>query len=306
MKKKALIFTLGLLLINLSVFAEDGDPELTSGQLMNYVGYGAIVFTLLLFVVAMLVLLRTFKVMTKVLMGAKAYKEMLAEEAAEKLAKKTARIKEKGSLALRFMSLKPMSEEHTLVMEHSYDGINELNNPTPKWFMYLFYASMLFAVGYLLNYHVFHIGQLQYDEYKTEVAIADKAKAVWLAKAANQVDEKTVKLSTDAAVLASGKAIFAERCAPCHGDHAQGVVGPNLTDDYWLHGNKINDVFKTIKYGVSAKGMPIWEKQLSPKQIADVANYIKSLHGSNPANPKEPQGDKMAEGDGATAVLVKK
>jgi len=84
---------------------------------------------------------------------------------------------------------------------------------------------------------------------------------------------------------------------------AQGNVGPNLTDDYWLHGGKINEVFKTIKYGVLANGMPTWEKQLSPKQIADVANYIKSLHGTNPANAKEPQGAK--ETDDAAAQPVK-
>lgn len=289
----------------LPAWAEDGETPLTSGELMNYFGYGAIAFTLLLFVVVMLVLLRTFKIITKVLMGAKAYKEMLAEEAAEKLAKKAARKKEKGSLALRIMSLKPMSEESSITMEHEYDGIRELNNPTPAWFMYLFYGTMVFAVAYLLVYHVFGVGQLQYAEYKTEMAVADKEKAAFLAKAANRVDERTVKLSTEATVLAGGKAIFTERCAPCHGDHAQGVVGPNLTDDYWLHGNKINDVFKTIKYGVTAKGMPTWEKQLTPKQIADVANYIKSLHGSNPANPKEPQGEKMVDNQTPSAADIK-
>jgi len=96
-------------------------------------------------------------------------------------------------------------------------------------------------------------------------------------------------------MIADGQSIFKLNCVPCHGDHAQGVVGPNLTDDYWLHGSKINDLFKTIKYGVAAKGMPTWEKQLSPKQIADVANYVKSLHGTNPANPKEAQGVKEAD-----------
>jgi cytochrome c oxidase cbb3-type subunit 3 len=98
-------------------------------------------------------------------------------------------------------------------------------------------------------------------------------------------------------VIASGQAIFKSTCAPCHGDHAQGNVGPNLTDDYWLHGGKINDLFKTIKYGVLSKGMPTWEKQLSPKQISDVANYIESLHGSNPAGAKAPQGTKEADTD---------
>ena len=142
------------------------------------------------------------------------------------------------------------------------------------------------------------VGQLQYAEYATEVAQADIAKKEFLSKQANRVDENTVKLVSDAAVLASGKGVFStSTCITCHGEHAEGKagLGPNLTDDYWLHGGKINNVFKTIKYGVPAKGMPTWEKKLSPKQISDVANYIKSLHGTNPPNAKEPQGDKETD-----------
>jgi cytochrome c oxidase cbb3-type subunit 3 len=134
------------------------------------------------------------------------------------------------------------------------------------------------------------------------MAQADVAKKIFLSKAANRVDENSVKLVQDAGTLASGKAIFTSTCAACHGEHAQGNVGPNLTDDYWLHGNKINDLFKTIKYGVLAKGMPTWEKQLSPKQISDVANYIKSLHGTNPAGAKEPQGTKEIDTDNKIAA----
>ena len=301
MKKKINLTLIALVLPITVAFADDGDKAATSTDMMNYVGFGAIILALLIFVVALLVILRTVRVITKVAMGAEAYKAMLEKEAAEKLEYKAVRKKNKGEAMLRVFSLKPMSEEHSLLLNHEFDGIRELNNPTPQWFMYLFYATMVFAVVYLLNYHVFHFGQLQYDEYRTEVAIADKEKAAYLGKAANRVDETTVKLSTDVTVLASGKGIFAERCAPCHGGHAQGNVGPNLTDDYWLHGNKINDVFKTIKYGIAAKGMPTWEKQLSPKQIADVASYVKSLHGTNPANPKAPQGEKISE----TAVAAK-
>jgi cytochrome c oxidase cbb3-type subunit 3 len=156
--------------------------------------------------------------------------------------------------------------------------------------MYLFYGTIIFAIGYMLNYHVFHTGQLQYEEYKTEMAQADIEHKTFLSKAANRVDENTVKLVNDPAVIASGQAIFKTNCVACHGDHAQGNVGPNLTDDYWLHGGKINDLFKTVKYGVLTKGMPTWEKVLSPKQISDVVNYVKSLHGTNPQNPKAPQG----------------
>jgi cytochrome c oxidase cbb3-type subunit 3 len=196
-----------------------------------------------------------------------------------------------------------LSEEKSILIEHDFDGIQELDNPTPAWFMGLFYVTIVFAVAYILGYHVLGIGQLQDQEYVTEMKIAAKEKEAYLAKAANRVDESNVTLSTDPAILASGQAVFKGSCMPCHGDKAQGMVGPNLTDDYWLHGGKIKDVFKTIKYGVTAKGMPTWEKQLSPKQIADVASFIKSLRGTKPPGAKEPQGEK--EVDDATSAAAK-
>lgn len=305
--KAALLFGTVLVLATSTSFAEDATAGPTSGDLMDYVGFGAIFLTLILIVVALLVILRAIKVISIAMLGAEKYQEILDEQAAEKAARKVK--KDKSETMLKLLSLKPMSEEKTLLIDHDFDGIQELDNPTPAWFMYLFYGTIAFAVCYLLIYHVFGVGQLQYDEYKTEMLVANKEKAAFLAKSANRVDENSVKLSTDPAVIASGQAIFKERCAPCHGDHAQGVVGPNLTDDYWLHGGKIKDVFKTIKYGVSAKGMPTWQSQLTPKQIADVANYVKSLHGTNPANPKEPQGDKETDDNAKpaakTAIIIK-
>ncbi|QEM02466.1 c-type cytochrome [Mucilaginibacter rubeus] len=279
------------------------DDSLIPGDLMNEIGYGAIIAMLALFIVAMLVLLRALRVLTKITLRAQGYTEeqIIAEMKPVKKVKKP-----KTEVWNKLLSLRPMSEEKELIIAHDYDGIQELNNPVPGWFSYLFYITIIFAIGYILIYHVFGVGQLQYDEYKTEMAQADIAKKEYLSKAANRVDETTVKLVTDQAVLASGQAVFKQSCVPCHGDHAQGVVGPNLTDDYWLHGGKINDVFKTIKYGVQAKGMPNWEKQLSPKQISDVANYIKSLHGSNPANPKEPQGEKDADDVAAKGKKIAK
>jgi cytochrome c oxidase cbb3-type subunit 3 len=275
----------------LPAFAAD-DHSLISSDVQNYIGYGAILFALVLFIVVMLVLLRIFKVLTRIILKSEGYtEEQIITEL--KPAKKIE--KPKGEVWNKLLSLRPLSEEKDLLIEHEYDGIQELDNPTPSWFMYLFYSTIVFAVAYLLIYHVFGVGQLQYAEYRTEVAQADVAKKEFLSKAANRVDESTVKLVKDPAVIASGQAIFKQTCSPCHGEHAQGVVGPNLTDDFWLHGGKINDIFKTIKYGAPAKGMPTWEKQLSAKQIADVANYVKSLHGTNPANPKEPQGTKETD-----------
>jgi cytochrome c oxidase cbb3-type subunit 3 len=263
--------------------------SMVSDELKNYIGYGAIITMLLLFLAAMLVLLRTFKVLIRVSLKSQGYTNQQIEAELQPAKKEK---KPKGEVWNKLLSLKPLSEEKSLLIAHEYDGIQELNNPTPAWFMVLFYSTIIFAVGYLMVYHVFDIGQLQDAEYNTEVAQAEVAKKIYLSKAANRVDENTVKVVTDPAMLAEGKATFKSTCAPCHGDNAQGVVGPNLTDEYWLHGSKINDIFKTIKYGVQAKGMPNWEKQLSPKQIADVSNYILSLQGTHPAGAKEPQGDK--------------
>lgn len=271
--------------------------NLIPDDLQNEIAYWIIVGMLLLFVVAMLVLLKTFKVLARVVLKSQGYTEeqIAAEMAPVKKAKKP-----KAEVWNKLLSLRPLAEEKELLIEHDYDGIQELDNPIPAWFMYLFYATIIFSVGYLLNYHVFHFGQLQYEEYNTEMAQADIAKKAYLSKAANRVDENTVKLDAEPGVIAAGQVIFKQNCVPCHGDHAQGVVGPNLTDDYWLHGGKISDVFKTIKYGVQAKGMPTWEKQLSPKQISDVANYIKSLHGTNSAGAKEAQGEKETDDAKAT------
>lgn len=289
-----------LLITAISLFAMQPamakDDSLLSGETMDYIGYGAIMLTLIIILIACLVMLRAFQAVTRVILRQQGLSaaEIEAEMNPAKVKKEK---KPKGEVWQKLLSLQPMAQEKDLLIAHDYDGIQELDNPIPAWFMYLFYGSIIFGIGYFLNYHVFKTAPLQYAEYRNEMAQAAIEKKAFLSKAANRVDENTVKLVHDPAVIASGAAIFKSTCAPCHGDHAQGNVGPNLTDDYWLHGGKINDLFKTIKYGVLAKGMPTWEKQLSPKQISDVANYIKSLQGSNPAGAKEPQGTKEIDED---------
>ncbi len=293
MKYLRIILVFAAIFLLQPAFAED-DHSLLAPETQNYIGYGFIVFMLLLFIVVMLVLLRTFKVLTRIILKQQGQTE---EQIAVELNPAKTTKKPKGEIWNKLLSLRPLSEEKDLLIEHEYDGIKELDNPTPAWFMYLFYSTIVFAVAYLLIYHVFGAGQLQYAEYNTEVTQADIAKKEFLSKQANRVDENTVKLVTDAATLADGKTVFTQNCLACHGAQGQGLVGPNLTDDYWLHGGKIKDVFKTIEYGVPDKGMPTWEKQLTPKQIADVANYVKSLHGTNPPGAKEPQGTKETDGD---------
>jgi len=197
------------------------------------------------------------------------------------------------SIWSKLIGLRPISEEKDLMMDHDFDGIVELDNPTPAWFMGLFYATILFAVVYLLNYHVFHWSPLQDEEYAIEMKEAEIEKAAILAKSGELIDENSVKASLDAGIIAAGKVVYTQNCIACHGALGEGTVGPNLTDDSWIHGGTVNAIFKTIKYGVPEKGMISWEKTLTPKQTSDLSNFILSLQGTNPPNPKAPQGVKL-------------
>ncbi|WP_128547511.1 cbb3-type cytochrome c oxidase N-terminal domain-containing protein [Larkinella soli] len=195
----------------------------------------------------------------------------------------------------RFAGLVPLKRENELMMEHSYDGIQELDNPTPPWFMLLFYGTIAIGLVYLVVYHVIGDGDVMVQEYTQEVAIAERQREIYLKKVAGSINENTVTVVKDAPAIESGKALFNQYCTACHGESAEGKVGPNLTDEYWLHGGNIKAVFHTIAEGVPEKGMVPWKKQLNPLQIQQVASYILNLKGTNPPNAKEPQGEKNGE-----------
>ncbi|WP_316828504.1 cbb3-type cytochrome c oxidase N-terminal domain-containing protein [Pedobacter miscanthi] len=259
-----------------------------------------LILLLLLFALVLLfvsvTLLHAFKVMYQEQLNPTPYSKPVKEEVPDYdswLKQKTV----KPSVWAKLLGLKPLEEEKNLVIDHAYDGIKELNNPVPAWFNFLFFGTMIFAAGYLFYYHIGGYGDLQDKEYENEMAKAQVEKAAYLEKSANTIDENSVKLDNTPEVLADGKTIFNTNCVVCHGDKAQGIIGPNLTDDYWLHGGGIHNVFKTIKYGVPEKGMISWEKNLNPKQISAVANFILSLKGSNPAGAKAPQGEKYEAKD---------
>jgi cytochrome c oxidase cbb3-type subunit 3 len=193
----------------------------------------------------------------------------------------------------KFKGLKPLEQEHELLMEHTYDGIEELDNPTPPWFMYLFYSTVIFAVVYGFYYHVYATDNLQAGEYKAEIVVAEKAREAYMKQFANSINEDNVTLTTDAKDLTSGSTIYTTNCVACHGDKGQGGVGPNLTDKFWIHGGGIKDLFKIITHGVPQKGMIAWEKTLNPLQIQKVASFILTLQGTNPPGAKEPQGEEF-------------
>ena len=160
---------------------------------------------------------------------------------------------------------------------HVYDGIQELDNFMPPWLQVTMIGSVIFAAIYLGNIFVWGGIDYQKEEYEIEMVQAEKDVAAYLAKAASSIDEKSVKVVTDKAAIEEGAKIFASNCKTCHGATAEGAAGPNLTDATWLHGGTINDVFKTIKYGVKEKGMPTWQEKLRPIEIQNVANYVISL-----------------------------
>lgn len=201
----------------------------------------------------------------------------------------------------RFNKLKPVSQEAELDLGHEYDGIRELNNRLPPWWLYGFYLTIVFAAIYLWRFHVSHNGPSSQEEYERAVASAQVRIDEYLKKKGESVDENNVTLLTSADDIQAGKAIFTDpaKCPACHGaDGGGNTVGPNLTDNYWLYGGGIKDLFKTIKYGTN-KGMRSWKDDLSPKQIAQVSSYVLSLKGTKPANPREPQGELYVEAAGA-------
>lgn len=192
---------------------------------------------------------------------------------------------------------KSISEEKELLLEHDYDGIKELDNELPPWWVGLFYASVVFAVVYMLRYHVFD-GENQIQEYEKSMVAAREAVEEYKKNAPDLLTVDNVVMLTDAGDIAKGKDIYEMKCAVCHKPDGGGSIGPNLTDDHWILGGSIQDIFHTISEGGRAgKGMIPWKADLNPTDIARVSSYIKTLHGTNPADAKEAEGDLWVEGD---------
>jgi cytochrome c oxidase cbb3-type subunit 3 len=178
-------------------------------------------------------------------------------------------------------------------MQHEYDGIREFDNYLPQCWVWGFYATIIFAVVYVFNYHIFQTSDLQTKEYDKELAQAKVDIKKYQTEHAMNVDETTATLLTDAGAISTGKTLFESNCVACHNPKAEGNIGPNLTDEYWIYGPDVKDLFKTITHGLPEKGMIAWEKTLNPLQIQKVASFILTLQGTNPAGAKEPQGQEI-------------
>jgi len=191
----------------------------------------------------------------------------------------------------KLVGSRPIQEEHEIILDHNYDGIRELDNSLPPWWLYSFYISIVFAAVYLLRYHVFN-GQNQFQELETEYAEAKIAIEEYKKTAKDLVDINTVTLLTDLADLKAGQTIFETNCIACHKADGGGGIGPNLTDEYWILGGGIKNVFQTVSEGGrDGKGMIAWKQSLKPAEIAQVASYVLQFQGTTPAEPKDPEGD---------------
>lgn len=198
-------------------------------------------------------------------------------------------------LMQRLTKTEPIENEANLLLNHDYDGIRELDNNLPPWWVYLFYGCIGFAAIYLVRFEIMG-GDNQEMELKKELAQAKIEVAEYMKTAPDLMDEKTVTLLTDPADLAIGKTIFTTNCAACHRADGGGQIGPNLTDDRWILGGGIKNIFHTVTNGGrDGKGMIAWKGTLKPKEIQKVASYILSLKGSNPVDPKAPDGEVWVE-----------
>lgn len=236
-------------------------------------------------VATVLTLSRAIRVLTDVLQGKS--KEMEAAEAITEYAPKATIW---SALMNRMTRSVPLESEEDVLLHHDYDGIRELDNQLPPWWKWGFYLTIVFAVVYLFGYHLSGTGKLQLEEYQEQLALAEFEKAEIMKNRADRVTAATAVKLTDAVSLSKGQTVFEKNCAACHKMDGGGNVGPNLTDDYWIHGGGMKNIFTVVTDGVPAKGMISWKSQLSPRQIQEVASYVLSLHGTNPPGAKDPQG----------------
>lgn len=203
------------------------------------------------------------------------------------------------NLVQKLTATEPIEKEGDLLLDHDYDGIKELDNNLPPWWVYMFYMTIIFAVIYMANYHFFGDDN-QTAEFEKEMKEAKLAVEEYKKTAKDLIDANSVVLLTEAGDLAAGKKVFESNCVACHRNDGGGGIGPNLTDGNWILGGGIKNVFNTItEGGRDGKGMVSWKGTLKPSEIQLVASYVLSLKGSNPAGGKAPEGDVWAEAPAA-------
>lgn len=194
----------------------------------------------------------------------------------------------------------PVEKEADILLDHDYDGIKELDNALPPWWKYGFYITVVVGIIYLFHFHVWGTGKNPDQEYGEQMAEGQRLEEQYKARTKDIVDENNLTLA-DADGIVAGKALYTQSCVACHAPDGGGGIGPNLTDNYWIHGGKLSEIYKTIKIGYPEKGMQSWQSMYSPVQMRNLASFVQSLKGAKTANPKEPQGDLMQEEAAAIA-----
>lgn len=260
-----------------------------SGDKPAFVKFPMVALFLFVFLFILIAIEITLSAVNRVM-----YQLLSPEEKAQKELEESLSFKESTwfkNLMHKLTKTEPIEKEADLLMDHDYDGIKELDNNLPPWWVYLFYICIIFGVIYVVRYDVLGADD-QEMELKKELAQAKIDVAEYMKTAPDLMDEKTVVLLTDAPSLDEGKTIFTTNCAACHRADGGGQIGPNLTDDKWILGGGIKNLFHTITNGGrDGKGMIAWKGTLKPKEIQKVASYILSLQGSNPKDPKEAEGE---------------
>ena len=279
---KLSISIIGLVLLTpLAVFAQEAAPEARMNAAEQYLVWGLMGLEVLLLLVTVILL-----IVVKVL-GNTLFPRTNVSVAGELVEPEKPWYQK---FLTKVNDAVPVEREAEVLTTHEYDGIYELDNNLPPWWKAMFYVTIAFAVVYLLYFHVLQLGSFQEEEYEQEMAQAKIEIEAYLATA-NTIDETNVTFISDEARISAAQTAYVQKCSPCHGAAGEGGVGPNLTDDYWIHGGDVKDIFRIIKNGVPEKGMIPWKSQLTPVEMQDLASFIIALEGTNPPNGKEPQGE---------------
>ncbi|MEO8110578.1 MAG: cbb3-type cytochrome c oxidase N-terminal domain-containing protein [Ginsengibacter sp.] len=292
-----ILFVTGLLFISQITYGQDANAPAAVAAAPNYGGLSSTSF----YLVASVVGLEVIVILALVFSIKRIYEELLPQKQrvhvkSARLARWWARLNKKLTRAV------PVEKEADVMLDHNYDGIRELDNALPPWWKWGFIITIGIAVVYLLNFEVLGYGKNPTEEYNAEMAQAKIHQEEYEANNKDKIDENNVPMA-DAAGLAAAKEIFTATCFACHGKAGEGGAGPNLTDNYWLHKGSLNDIYTSIKKGYPDKGMQSWAAVYSPKEISYMASYVKTLHGTNPPNPKAPQGDLYTDSSSAVSLV---